>query len=188
MRLVGARLSAQWHPNRPVIASISHHGTIHIWTTTVTERWAAYAPGFEELEENKLYFEREDEFDLEDEKIAVRRAADLQDAYVELHDAPPSTVAPSDAPDPFADVEPDGDDAPDFVPRVLDFDEAFGGELEHPESLAAASGPMGGGEAAPDVDEYAAAQFNGFVNSDGESDASLKAAAFGTRKKRKKGR
>ena len=170
-----------------MIASISHHGTIHIWTTTVTERWAAYAPGFEELEENKLYFEREDEFDLEDEKIAVRRAADLQDAYVELHDAAPSAINPSDAPDPFADAEPDGDDAPDFVPRVLDFDDAFEGELEHVESLAAANAANAASDA-PDLDDYAAQQHNGFLNSDGESDASLKAAAFGTRKKRKKAR
>lgn len=55
---------AQWHPTRPVIASVSQLGALYIWVTSSTENWGAYAPGFEELEENREYPEKEDEFDV----------------------------------------------------------------------------------------------------------------------------
>lgn len=35
-----------------------------MWFTPTAEIWSAYAPGFEELEENVEYEEREDEFDV----------------------------------------------------------------------------------------------------------------------------
>jgi len=54
----------QWHPTRPVIASVATSGDIHIWQTSSPENWAAFAPGFEELEENLEYDEPEDEFDI----------------------------------------------------------------------------------------------------------------------------
>lgn len=53
----------QWHPFRPLIASVSSHGFIHLWVTPIVENWSAYAPGFEELDENREYEEKEDEFD-----------------------------------------------------------------------------------------------------------------------------
>jgi COMPASS component SWD1 len=37
---------------------------VQIWQTTAPDNWAAFAPGFEELEENVEYDEREDEFDI----------------------------------------------------------------------------------------------------------------------------
>jgi COMPASS component SWD1 len=55
---------AQWHPTRPIVATATNVGVVHIWTVAVTERWAAYAPGFEELDENTEYAEREEEFDI----------------------------------------------------------------------------------------------------------------------------
>jgi len=39
-------------------------GLIHTWVTPIVENWAAYAPGFEELDENREYEEKEDEFDI----------------------------------------------------------------------------------------------------------------------------
>ncbi|KAL8277331.1 hypothetical protein RQP46_010284 [Phenoliferia psychrophenolica] len=84
-----------WHPIRPLIASVSSLGLIHIWTTGITENWSAYAPGFEELDENMEYPEKEDEFDIEDESVIKRRKADLQDRPVDIVSVPPpaSTLA-----------------------------------------------------------------------------------------------
>lgn len=65
MRLLTPTLSlSQWHPIRPLIASVSSLGLVHVWTTGITENWSAYAPGFDELEENMEYPEKEDEFDI----------------------------------------------------------------------------------------------------------------------------
>lgn len=63
MRILTCHI-AQWHPIRPLIASVSTLGLIHVWVTGITENWSAYAPGFEELDENVEYQEKEDEFDI----------------------------------------------------------------------------------------------------------------------------
>lgn len=47
-----------------MIASVTSAGEINIWQTNPAEQWSAFAPGFEELEENREYLEREDEFDI----------------------------------------------------------------------------------------------------------------------------
>lgn len=54
----------QWHPTKPIIASATSAGTLNIWQTAVVENWSAFAPGFEELEENREFEEKEDEFDI----------------------------------------------------------------------------------------------------------------------------
>jgi COMPASS component SWD1 len=43
---------------------VTSAGTVNIWQTAVIENWSSFAPGFEELEENREYEEREDEFDI----------------------------------------------------------------------------------------------------------------------------
>ncbi|GAA5988995.1 hypothetical protein JCM5350_001744 [Sporobolomyces pararoseus] len=80
-----------WHPLRPLILSTSSLGLIHTWVTPIVENWAAYAPGFEELDENREYEEKEDEFDIEDEADLKRRRANAQDVPIDIL----STSAPT---------------------------------------------------------------------------------------------
>lgn len=54
----------QWHPHRPALASVSSGGLVHIWSIVTQEKWGAFAAHFEELEENVIYEEKEDEFDI----------------------------------------------------------------------------------------------------------------------------
>ncbi|KAI0352730.1 WD40 repeat-like protein [Trametes cingulata] len=62
-----------WHPHQPSIASVTNMGNILIWHCPTEERWGAFAGGFEEVDENVEYEEREDEFDIEDEADIARR-------------------------------------------------------------------------------------------------------------------
>ncbi|QSL64586.1 hypothetical protein MERGE_001887 [Pneumocystis wakefieldiae] len=58
-------IDVDWHPVLPFIAAAGlETGTIYIWSIPRTEEWSAFAPDFTELEENVLYEEREDEFDI----------------------------------------------------------------------------------------------------------------------------
>lgn len=77
-------VDADWHPTRPLLLSVSVSGSINIWFTPNAENWSAYAPGFEELEENIEYQEGEDEFDLEDEDELSRRKMDEEEADVNV--------------------------------------------------------------------------------------------------------
>ncbi|GAA6020877.1 hypothetical protein JCM11491_000017 [Sporobolomyces phaffii] len=83
-----------WHPLRPLILSTSNMGFIHTWVTPIVENWAAYAPGFEELDENREYEEREDEFDIEDEAALKRRQANAQDVPIDILTTTPATLLP----------------------------------------------------------------------------------------------
>jgi COMPASS component SWD1 len=67
-----AIIDVAWHPERPIVVSVSVTGTAYIWAKDYVENWSAFAPDFKELEENEEYIEREDEFDInprEDEKV-----------------------------------------------------------------------------------------------------------------------
>ncbi|KAI0662892.1 WD40 repeat-like protein [Cubamyces menziesii] len=79
-----------WHPHKPSIASVTNLGNILIWHCPTEERWGAFAGGFEEVDENVEYEEREDEFDIEDEADMARRkmleeeeAVDIEDGVVD---------------------------------------------------------------------------------------------------------
>ncbi|KAF8941462.1 hypothetical protein BGZ58_008737 [Dissophora ornata] len=73
-----------WHPIRPIVASVSSFGTIHIWATNYQENWSAFAPDFKELEENIDYEEREDEFDIVPEEEASKRKHDDEDVVIDV--------------------------------------------------------------------------------------------------------
>ena len=57
-------IHVHWHPLKSSIASTTNQGNILIWHSPNPERWGAFAGGFEEVDENVEYEEREDEFDI----------------------------------------------------------------------------------------------------------------------------
>lgn len=57
-------IHVHWHPSKSSIASTTNQGNILIWHSPNPERWGAFAGGFEEVDENVEYEEREDEFDI----------------------------------------------------------------------------------------------------------------------------
>ena len=73
-----------WHPSRPVLCCISA-GEVAIYTHNYIENWSAYAPDFEELEENRPHMEKENEFDDSDEdKSASDDEDDRDDTEVDV--------------------------------------------------------------------------------------------------------
>jgi len=78
-----------WHPYLPLIASVSNNGRINLWSALRKENWSAFAPGFEELEENIDYEEREDEFDIEDEDEIRKRKRAIEEVDVDIGGTPP---------------------------------------------------------------------------------------------------
>ncbi|KAF7354969.1 COMPASS complex protein [Mycena sanguinolenta] len=120
-------LHLHWHPTKSSIASTTNQGNILIWHSPHPERWGAFAGGFEELDENVEYEEREDEFDIEDEADMVRRKMKEEEEEVDIDTVPEAAkprqihhhgVQPGDEDVAWADEEPD-DDQQDWKMRVI---------------------------------------------------------------------
>ncbi|KAF5322795.1 hypothetical protein D9619_001174 [Psilocybe cf. subviscida] len=73
-----------WHPKRSMLASTTNQGSILIWHCPNPERWGAFAGGFEEVDENIEYEEREDEFDIEDEEVQYERKMKAEEEEVDI--------------------------------------------------------------------------------------------------------
>ncbi|KAI0047292.1 WD40 repeat-like protein [Auriscalpium vulgare] len=80
-------IHVHWHPRKAAIASTTNQGNILIWHCPAPERWGAFAGGFEEVDENVEYEEREDEFDIEDESELALRKMKQEEEQVDIETA-----------------------------------------------------------------------------------------------------
>ncbi|KAG0309512.1 hypothetical protein BGZ98_001655 [Dissophora globulifera] len=112
-----------WHPVRPIVASVSSYGTIHIWATNYQENWSAFAPDFKELEENVDYEEREDEFDIVPEEEASKRKHDDEDVTIDV-----TTIEKIN---PFNDTDSEDGEEETFYLPLLPSDHQQDEELLH---------------------------------------------------------
>ncbi|KAI1314743.1 hypothetical protein EDD11_001757 [Mortierella claussenii] len=112
-----------WHPVRPIVASVSSYGTIHIWATNYQENWSAFAPDFKELEENIDYEEREDEFDIVPEDEASKRKQVDEDVLIDV-----TTIEKIN---PFSDSDSEDGDEETFYLPLLPNDQQDEGLIHH---------------------------------------------------------
>ncbi|OAA62052.1 WD repeat protein [Niveomyces insectorum RCEF 264] len=75
----------EWHPHRVLLAACGlETGRINIWSVTSPQKWSALAPDFAEVEENEVYVEREDEFDIHPPEELTQRRLDQEDEEVDV--------------------------------------------------------------------------------------------------------
>jgi COMPASS component SWD1 len=66
---VSSLYSLSCHPTRPFIAVGTSDGIVDVWGARLD--WVAFAPDFQALQQNEVYEEREDEFDIVDDDDEV---------------------------------------------------------------------------------------------------------------------
>lgn len=70
----------EWHPSRPMIMSCGlESGSIYMWSIVTPQKWSALAPDFAEVEENVVYVEREDEYDIHPAEEIHQQRLDQED-------------------------------------------------------------------------------------------------------------
>ncbi|CAB3404860.1 unnamed protein product [Caenorhabditis bovis] len=102
-------LDVQWHPTRPVILSIAQ-GIVSLWTQAHVENWSAFAPEFQELEENEKYQEKEGEFDMEDEdedEDQNNKDQDAEEAEIDIIGLKPHEYLASSDEEEYEKMKPD---------------------------------------------------------------------------------
>lgn len=70
----------EWHPSRPMVVACGlESGCIYTWSIITPQKWSALAPDFVEVEENVVYEEREDEYDIHPAEEIHQRRLDQED-------------------------------------------------------------------------------------------------------------
>ncbi|PCH41574.1 COMPASS complex protein [Wolfiporia cocos MD-104 SS10] len=126
-------LHIHWHPAKAMIASTTNQGNILIWHCPTPERWGAFAGGFEEVDENVEYEEREDEFDIEDEDESALRKQKAEEEEVDINGVDDSALlvdhlhrtADDDEDIAWALEEPDDDEGGWRLKVMIDDDDVY---------------------------------------------------------------
>lgn len=105
-----ALIDLAWHPFDPSIASVSVAGLIYIWAKEHVENWSAFAPDFEELEENVEYIEKEDEFDINAYTEKAKKTGINEDADIDIETKEKNSS--------FSDLEDDSVDEIIYLPAI----------------------------------------------------------------------
>lgn len=107
----------EWHPSRPMIVACGlESGCIHIWSIVTPQKWSALAPDFAEVEENVVYVEREDEYDMHPAEEIHQRRLDQEDEIPDV-----LTIDPIKG-------DADGDLDAFQMPVILDMTDSESGE------------------------------------------------------------
>ena len=100
-KLTGAAVelySVSWHPTRSFLAVATSDGLVDIWGPRIS--WWHFAPDFQALPRNVEYVEREDEFDIDDDKDGgPGEEDDEEDNHVDVVNVDPVPVFASDSED-----------------------------------------------------------------------------------------
>ncbi|KAF6264667.1 WD40-repeat-containing domain protein [Scenedesmus sp. NREL 46B-D3] len=96
-----------WHPTQSLLVTLSGNGKVYLWAQVFNENWSAFAPDFQELDENQEYVEAEDEFDINEKPAAPAADGDAaEDAEVDVITRERLLVFSSDEEDEGASEEP----------------------------------------------------------------------------------
>lgn len=78
-------IDVKWNYSRCMIGSTGlDSGTIYLWLVQFPQKWSALAPDFVEIEENIEYEEKEDEFDIIDEDVLIKKRLEEEDLMVDI--------------------------------------------------------------------------------------------------------
>lgn len=127
-------LDMQWHPSKPIVASVSSGGFVLIWARAEGENWSAYAPTFEELDENREYDERESEFDIEDADAAQQQSDRKEESDNENVDIDVKNVTLEEGDYKSSDEEGYDPTALEFIPIGLEEYEMIDAASTHNET------------------------------------------------------
>lgn len=78
-------IDVKWNSYRCMIGSTGlDSGTVYLWSIQFPQKWSALAPDFVEIEENIEYEEKEDEFDIIDEDVLIKKRMEEEDLMVDI--------------------------------------------------------------------------------------------------------
>lgn len=78
-------IDVKWNYNKCMIGSTGlDSGAVYLWLVQFPLKWSALAPDFAEIEENDEYDEKEDEFDIIDEDVLIKKRMEEEDTVVDI--------------------------------------------------------------------------------------------------------